>query len=340
MIPTDRARNMMPSREVVSVPLTTIERVRALFEQGLCLQAYESARALEPMRAWSGTAARLLGGRLAINLGAPRLCRWLHLMAWRDDPTHLECCYYRGRQILDRNGPLAAWEFLQAIGEHPDADPAMRGTWFALHASVLARLRDFDAAEHWLTRADQSAPDKPWINIERSALLEAQDRYQEALAAARATLEMQAWYRPGVQRVAHVLLLMDREQEALDLLIEADRQIESSSVAAQLATLQTEMGRYADARRSYERFAALSPLMEKEIAQWLARRRADSVYFAGDFVEAARLAKEIEDPSYAELAKGLAENPDAGCRVLLPVGFVRQHHLTCAPATLAAIARY
>ena len=50
-------------------------------------------------------------------------------------------------------------------------------------------------------------------------------------------------------------------------------------------------------------------------------------------------AKRIEEPYYRELAQRL-EQGTATRRVRLEVPFVRQHHLTCAPATLSAISRF
>ena len=52
------------------------------------------------------------------------------------------------------------------------------------------------------------------------------------------------------------------ERDAVELLTEAVEHLESGIVAAQLAALQIDLGRHADARRSLERYAELSPLME------------------------------------------------------------------------------
>jgi tetratricopeptide (TPR) repeat protein len=332
---------MLPRPEPVAVPSEVLERVRELYGRGLCLQAYTLAQHVGPLAAWTGTAARILAGRLAIHLGAPRLTFWHHFRAWRADPTDPEACYYHARALLERRGPLRTWEFLRRQGELLEAPVPIRADWLGFHACVLARLRDFDAAEEWLARADALAPARPWLCIERSLLLELQDRYEESLAAAQQALTLQPWYRPGVQSVAHVLQLLDRDQEALELLLEGASRLESGLVVAQLALLQTELGHYQDAQRSYERLAELSPLLDKDMGRWLAARRSDAAYYAGDLATAALRAREVEgDEFYAGLAERLEKADDGGKRVLLPVGFVRQHYKTCAPATLAAISRF
>ncbi|HEY1186248.1 MAG TPA: hypothetical protein VGE74_01265, partial [Gemmata sp.] len=100
--------------EIAPADLT---RVRELYTQGRYRQAHEAARAFGPFREWSGTAARLLGGRLAIQLGAPKMGRRMHLAAFRATPAHPEAIYYHARYRMERFGPLSTWRFMR---NHPD----------------------------------------------------------------------------------------------------------------------------------------------------------------------------------------------------------------------------
>ncbi len=326
----------------MEVPAAVLERVRALYEQGFMLQAHEAAQAAGPLSDWTGPTARVLAGRLAVHLGAIRMALWHHVRAWRADRTHPEATYYFARRVLERRGPLEAWEFLSRTGELPESAPiSVRADWLALHASVLGLVRDFSAAAKWLARAEALAPIEPWIRMERAALCEREDRLEDALAAARATLEMRPWYRPGVQMVAHLLVQSDRDAEAIALLEEADQRLENGPIVAQLASLHDELGHHAEVRRLCDRYEALSPLMEKDTAEWLAARRSDSAYHLGDFAAAATFARQAHDPFFTRIAERLEAAPEQGGRpVLLDVGFVRQNYQTCAPATLSALARF
>lgn len=178
--------------------------------------------------------------------------------------------------------------------------------------------------------------------MERCFLLEKQDRYAEGLAAARRALELRPWYRPGVQHAAHMLQLLDRDAEALDLQEEAAGRLQSGPVVMQLAMLQTELGRHADARQTWDRLAGLSPLAEDDFLRFIAARRSDAAYYCGDLDAALALAKESKNPFHEATAEKLeqARSAGGGRRHLLPVGFVRQHHMTCAPATLSALSRF
>ncbi|HEY7310169.1 MAG TPA: tetratricopeptide repeat protein [Gemmataceae bacterium] len=325
----------------IVVSPSDLSRVMDLYQRGLYLQAYRLGETIGPLPAWSDTDARLLAGRLAVHLGAPRMTHRMHLLAWRQDRTHPEACYYHARALQDRRGSLAAWRFLRRLGDLPLEAPAnVRSDWLAFHACVLGRFRDFDAAELYLRRAEEISPNQPWTCLERAFLLELEDRYEEALAATRRALELRPWYRPAVQTAAHTLELLDRDREALELLTEGVERIESGLLLAQLATLQSELGNHRDALRSYERFAELSPLMEKAMAEWLAARRSDTAYYCGNLTQAAEFARQVKGPFFEKIAEELARTPFEGKRVVLEVGFVRQHHQTCAPAVLASLSRF
>jgi hypothetical protein len=74
--------------------------IRDLYARGLYLQALKQAETLGFFKEWSNPAGRLLGGRLVIQLGAPRLGRWLHLRVYRDMPTYHETTHRL------RSGPI------------------------------------------------------------------------------------------------------------------------------------------------------------------------------------------------------------------------------------------
>lgn len=283
-----------------------LTRIRDLYSQGYYRKAHDAAVAIGPLRTWTSTPARLIGGRLAIQLGAAILGRRMHLLAFRNTPSHPEAIYYHARYRMERFGPLSTWEFMRQNPDWSEASPELHADWLALTAFTAARLRDFDRAERWLNRANTVAPDRPWPCIERSSVYELADRNEDALVAARRSLEIHPLFRPGVQSVAHLLTRMNREREALDFLTDAESQLESGLVSAQLAALQNDLGHHADARRTLERYAEFSPLLEPETAKWLAARKADTAYFLGEYAVAAEQARAVKDEFYDQFADRLA----------------------------------
>jgi predicted Zn-dependent protease len=292
-------------------------RLRDLYAAGKYRQAYDVAAGVGPVRGWQGTPARLIGGRLAIQLGAPGLGRRLHLAAFRATPAYPEAVYYHARYRLDAFGPLACWRFMRENPDWSDAPPELHADWLALAGFTAARLKDFDRADRWFNRADTIAPDRPWPAVERAGAYDLADRLPDALTWARRALELHPWFRPGVQAVAHVLLKMGRDAEALDFLTEAATHLESGLVVAQLAALQTDLGHVADAARSLDRYAELSPLLEPEVAKWLAARRAEAAYLLGDHAAAASHARAVGEPVFTAFADRLSAAGGSASRTVL-----------------------
>ncbi|MHB1559833.1 MAG: C39 family peptidase, partial [Isosphaeraceae bacterium] len=330
---------MTIEREPTTMTPEELAEVRSFHDAGQTLRAFERAGGLGRLRSLRETEARILAGSIVAHLGSQRLSTAMQVRAWRDEPTDPEACLYRTFALLSRRGPLPTWEFLCAVGPMSDAPPRERGHWLSMHAIVLGHFRDFDAAEQWLARAEDAAPGEPWLLVQRAALFEMEDRYDEALDASRRSLEIRPWYRPAVQQRAHLLQLLDRDEDAVALLTEAADRIESASLVAQLGVLQAEMGRHADARRTWERMASF-PLIDDRTRKWLVGRRSDAAYECGDLAEAAALARDCGGPFFTALAPRLEAADADPRRVRLAVGFVRQHHQTCAPATLASLSRF
>ncbi len=278
-------------RAQASIDPDTLEQIRKLYVEGYCLRAYELARSYGELRQWRGTAERMIAGRLAPHLGSWRLGMALHNQGWRDDPTDPEACSYRALVLLARRGPLKTRQFLTEVGLLEHARDSVRADWLAIHASVLGRLRDFDAAESWLARAQRISPGRAWLFVQRADLFELEDRYEDALAAAQESLAIRPWYRPAVQSAAHVLQLLGRDAKALAFLTEAADRIESCTILAQLGTLQSELRHHADARRTWDRFREQAPLIDVPTRQWLTGCRSDQAYRCGDFEVAASLAR-------------------------------------------------
>lgn len=326
----------------MEIAANELSPVLDLYSQGLYRQAYQKASAIAPLPDWDGTAARLLAGRIARQVGAPRLSRWHFLKAYRGQPSYPEAIYYHARYLLEAQDTLAAWRFLRrerdAIRE---AAPELRADFYCLLAFLAARGRDFELSESWMRRALDLTPDRPWVHVEHAGCLEIAEKLPEALAAARQALQLKPWFRPAVQAAGHLLVQLDKEHEALELLQEADTQLECAAVTAQLAALQDELGLHQEARRSYQRFADLSPLMENEVVEWLATRLSDVLYELGDREGARAEAARAGDGFHRILADRLAQPPSEARRVVLErLERVPRSQDLPVPAALVMLRRY
>ena len=220
-------------------------------------------------------------------LGAPRLGFSLHLRAHRLDPGDAEALYYRARAVLALRGPYAAWRFMRG-SELPGRAPLeVRADWLALQATVATGFRDFETAELRLVEAEALCPDRPWIAVERTSVLEEQDRLEEALERISATLRESPLFRPGIGASARLLERLGRFEEAVELLKRADAELETGSLAAHLAQILIDLDRPREALAALDRYVALSPLLEAQGKGWVAAHRSDAAYALGGLRDGA-----------------------------------------------------
>ena len=93
--------------------------------------------------------------------------------------------------------------------------------------------------------------------------------------------------------------------------------------------------------RLLERFEALSPLLERAFGERFSMFRCELARRAGDDDKAIEYARRSKSAYGNKIAERLAD-PERKNRIdkILPVEFVRQHEMTCGPATLSAISRF
>jgi tetratricopeptide (TPR) repeat protein len=326
----------------MAVHLTLDERaaVADLIGRGLYLQAYRAATRRGPLAEASEPADRILGCRMARELGSHRLSARLAYEAYRQAPSDPECMYYHAIALLNRRGPLAAWRFMRRARWPDDATVELSASWLSLEGYVHGVFRDFDAAEASIEAAVHVCPSLPRVRGDKVRLLGLEERTEDALAAARDLLALRPHHVPAAHMAAGNLEHLGRWDEAADLLAETSDHTEAVSIWAHRTALLMELERYDEARMCLERAAACVPLADKEMARWLAGTRSDLACHAGDLPEAARLAEEAGGEVFPLIAESLQRAGADARRRVLTVAFVPQTHMTCAPATLVSLSRY
>jgi len=322
---------------------SVLDNIQLLYDNGQYLKAWTLAKGLGPLKQWRGSREMVLGGRLAFNLGSRRLGTVMHRLALRKYPNDPIVITYA---MLTKSSRLGPWETLRRMklhGDMPHAPTENRSDWLALRALCYGQLRDFQKAEYWHAKALELSPQNPWMYVSLTSLLEYQDRHDEATAAAEKAVSLRPTYRPAIQALANRYIESNKDKEAIQLLFNAVNQIESGLVRLQLASFYRELEFYDHAMKLYDGIEAFFPLLSEDskYEQWLAGTLSDLHYLNGNRAKALELANKIEDDEfYDDFAKRLQEPAFPGKRVQLPVKYVKQHHVTCAPATLTAIADY
>lgn len=332
----------MFSQAAPSTVPDVLSTVDDLYRQSRFNDALLAGRALGDLRVWPGTNGAILASRLAERLGAPRLAQALRRRTLTRAPQDPDALYFWALQLSRRRGPwhLLRWmtpraAHLVGSGHHAD--------WLALESLSFAMLRDFDRAFARIADAQSLAPRSLWIHVEYAAVLERADRIEEALVPIEAALAIDPTYRPALHARAHVLGELGRTEEAHASLAPIT-QFQSYELLLHRAQLARQLHRFEDDVADVARAREVAVLAEPAVASSLALAEADALYLLGRPTEAERAARSGRGPFALRFADALAELARTGAapeRVeLREVPHIRQHHQTCAPASIAQVTTY
>ena len=119
-------------------PPEVVQAAEAAYERGQYVDALAVAEAFAPLPQWGGVEGCNLAGRIAMNMGAPRLASRLAVRAWRTDKTHPEAQLQFGLELVGQRGPLALWLAFREWPLRPEATPLQQAELLALKASTAA----------------------------------------------------------------------------------------------------------------------------------------------------------------------------------------------------------
>lgn len=339
------------SETVVSAPAAAaddvLERLEALYDQGLYRQALAAGEAAwGPLRGWRGERRRLAGSRVASHLGLFRTSAAMILAAWREArrggaTPSFDLHYAYARTVYNLRGPYLARRTLRALEPTLVLQPAERARWLGLWAVVLGAYRDWERAHAAVDEAMALAEDASRYRFERAWLEELQDRYDDALASLAAyPVRNPDGERSVLMMRARLLELTGRRDEAVAALREAFGRIESVDIGLRLHRLLMEANDVAGADACLERLRALAPDGESGVTEDLALAEAELLYRREDVDATLAALAPVRGHYFRKIRESLERARHSGRRRQLDVPFIRQHHMTCAPATLAAIWRF
>lgn len=333
---------MHPVASRIDVPAPLVAHVRELFEANRPLTAL-AATAAYPLERWPWGPPAVLAGRMLSWLGADRAAARLVMLNARHAPWHDEALLYRLFMLQDLRGVLAALhETERVLRGHAFADdPAIRYDVLGHQAQLLAVFRDFARASAAIDEAIAALPDRPWFPAIKAAVLTAADRREEAIEWADRALHIRPGYRLAVLRKADALIQIGRTDEAVHLLEEQHAATELAAYAGLLLSIASDRDDAPAALAALDEWRRRQPLLEKAGLAAYQAKRSDLLLLVGDLAGATEAAALSDSPFHKEVAARLAAPAAADLRrVRLDVPFVRQDHLTCAPATLAAVTAF
>jgi cellulose synthase operon protein C len=308
------------------------------------LDAYALSQQVSlPLYRWPQGWARKVAAHLYEALGDSRRSCLLDWMNWRADRDN-DRYYYLA--LYSRLSLKTTYELIPEIeariqrkkGLMLVADEVSLNGFLAWCYSTL---HDFEKAHQCLQEGLRLDETSSWLHVQQSIVLERQDRYETALEAALQAVSLRPTYRPAVSQLARIYMLLGRDEEAMDILKNAHQLTQNASFIIELQSFYSERDMHEECIQCLDEAERLLPLRSQFYKEWLAGRRADFAYIAGDMEGFRRFASLVESGFHKKVLENfLLSDAAEPFRVKLEVPFIRQHKMTCAPATLASLARY
>ena len=316
-----------------------------------CLDLFARGRWRE---AWTAAAERTTGAWLQ-TAGLDDLL-WLHTLLLRigRDVQRRALARTIGRRHPERlaTRALVAQEHLrcgrlvEAWHACRDDVPAARDAdeqveWLRTRARLHAHLHDPASAAAAIAEARERAPDDVAVEIEAAWTLHDADRIDEAIATCERTIAR--WPDDAYPRVQLCWLLHDSNSPTATAALAATRLlVQSPPIDAAYATICHENGDLTTARTVFAELLAQPCHERRQRVAWhfalarVCRELGDDEAAHAALAEAGRHGRTAAGRLRAHIDAGA---PAAGRRVVLPVPFVRQDHMTCSPATMASLLR-
>ena len=314
-----------------------IEQLQTLYDQDRFSDAWHQGCEWFGATTWPSPSLRLLAARILLHLGNMRKADAIMLRLWRQHPGLPKLAHFIASTINRRRGPLAALRLLPQLEQEAQANDHDLADLRVAKAEILMCFRDFSAAEDCLK--DPHDQGKKWLQLAKAEIKYAQDDYAQALAQVENILAADGRYRPGIQFKASILQLQNDLSGAIELLDDFWQTSQSFWVGRQLCGLYIENKQYPQAYQALERLDKIPLPDQKDSLRMLHALRADLLCAEQRYEEALEF---IEQKNFygKSVVDAIKRAPDSSRRKLLDLPFVRQHHMTCAPASLTSIANY
>lgn len=308
-----------------------------LYQQSLFRDLWAQATQWWGDSPWPSAQLELLRARTLSQLGNDRHCNALLWRLWRKRPQLaglaplIASLYFRSR------GPLIALRMLPLIENSAQPNDKDRADMRGEKAEILARFRDFSAAEECLGDLERTGDD--WQMLSAAEVKYIQDDYAGALVIINNVLARNPRYRSALLFKANILQLQHDLTQAIAILADFWPTTQSFWIGRLLCSLYIEDQQYAQAHECLSRLKTIPVYSSKDSDRSLRALHADLLCAEQRYEEALEY---IEQKHFfgKSIVDAITRTADKRARKVVNVPFVRQANMTCAPASISAVAAY
>lgn len=273
------------------------------------------------------------------HLGRDRDSDAAMLRGWRRFPKNADFCAKYAFFLLNRSGPINAELFAE---QHQNllAQVSEPTDYLGLQICLQATRKNFVEAKELLGKARQIAPDNSWLDRLELMLLRDQLQFDEELAKAQQWLER----KPRVSLVQDTARALVRNQQsfaAMQLLMQYAPTMQSCRIWSELIQLSTRLMAWSECAQAIAGFQQLQRHADRDDQDLIFSSLGKIALANGDKTQALAAFAKTKHPYYRQVEQNILHwSGDGEMMRILEVAHERQGHLTCAPATMAALCRY
>jgi tetratricopeptide (TPR) repeat protein len=286
---------------------------------------------------WDEPLLSRLASRCLTHMGLDRTADAIIYHAWRRHPNHPQLAVVYLGMIKRRRGALIAWQLSKQLLTL-DLDDEQRADLLIEQADIAITFRDYAFAKKAIKQAGELS-NELWVKYNQGYLLFCQDRYNEAQEVLESVLLIRPDYRPSRQLLAHILLLKGQHDQAIIKLYDIAKTMQSVSLIQQLLYLYIEIKDYTQAWQCMEQLEATFYQKPQYAIRQINYIKADLLCAQQRYEEALPYFEQ-KNFYHSKIAESIKSNVENSDRRVLDVPFVRQYHMTCAPASITAVAGY
>ena len=321
-----------------------LTEINQLLEQAKHQKAWDIAKGLPPLNDWREAQGRTTARRLCNALGDSRRGYVLGYLGWRENPED-DRSYFNALFLRAFRTPFYFFEeeILERL-KRPEMTDEVRADLMAFWGYGQSLLREFPKAHQYLDEA-LSIENEPhsWVKLQKALIFEREDQFEKALEMVTDVWESNKSYTPSIISRANLLTKLQKQDEAVEFLEQGLTLSESPEVPLHLSGIFSDRDDCVLVKKYLDDYLLKSPLLSKKSQAWVSGRLADIALLEDDMTEFSEEARKTRPKGFHQkILKYYEDEPSAksGQRKKLDVEVIRQHHMTCAPATLAMISKF
>ncbi len=316
-----------------------------LTQQGRYLDALNYAQSCwGPVSTWREPAKLEVAIVVLSHLGRDRDSDAVMLRGFRRYPDNAEFALKYAFYLLNRFGPIKAEDFYQQqaalLAKAPDQADLQ-----VFFICLQSARKNFVEAKALLEQGLSQYPESSWLPRIELMLLRDQQLYDEEFVLAQAMLSRD----PRVSVIldnSRALVRKQQSQQAMELLASHAPTMQSCRLWAELANIAARLMAWPICANAIAQYQQLQSNPDRDDADFIAACLGKIALERGDIEQALQEFAKTRHPYYRKVYQNLlvwqnqAEQSQGPMVRVLNVQHERQGHLTCAPATMAALCRY